>query len=107
KTDKDDYAPGTFVTITGSGWQPGETVNMVLSETGPTPDPDVPLTAVADINGNIINDLWAPDQHDIGMRFYLRATGSASTAQLTFTDDENLTSVTVGAQSPVGISPGS
>ena len=29
-TDKDDYAPGTFVTITGSGWQPGETVNMVL-----------------------------------------------------------------------------
>ena len=23
KTDKDDYAPGELVTMTGSGWQPG------------------------------------------------------------------------------------
>src|SRR5437762_1399037 len=30
KTDKADYAPGTRVTITGSGWVPGETVRLVL-----------------------------------------------------------------------------
>ena len=105
-TDKDDYAPGTFVTITGSGWQPGETVNMVLSETGPTPDPDVPLTAVADANGNIFNDVWAPNEHDIGMRFYLKATGAASTAQLTFTDSTKLQSVTVTGQNPSPANPG-
>ena len=34
KTDKDDYAPGEFVTITGSGWQPGETVNLDAARSG-------------------------------------------------------------------------
>src|SRR5207247_1168756 len=29
KTDKDDYAPGEVVTITGSGWQPFETVTLL------------------------------------------------------------------------------
>ncbi len=32
KTDKADYAPGTTVTITGSGWKPGETVTLTLVE---------------------------------------------------------------------------
>ena len=29
-TDKADYAPGENVVITGSGWEPGETVVLVL-----------------------------------------------------------------------------
>ena len=29
-TDQADYAPGTIVTITGSGWQPGETVTALV-----------------------------------------------------------------------------
>ena len=32
KTDTTDYAPGAIVTITGSGWQPGETVTLTLRE---------------------------------------------------------------------------
>src|SRR5207245_6942425 len=31
-TDQADYAPGSIVTITGSGWQPGETVTLQLVE---------------------------------------------------------------------------
>mgnify|MGYP003288563602 CR=1 FL=1 len=36
RTDKDDYLPGETVTILGTGWEPGETVVMALTE-----DPDV------------------------------------------------------------------
>ncbi len=32
KTDKDDYAPGEFAVITGSGWQPNETVTLLFQE---------------------------------------------------------------------------
>jgi hypothetical protein len=105
-TDKDDYEPGTFVTITGSGWQPGETVNMVLHETGPTADPDFPLNAVADANGNITNDAWAPNEGDLGRRFYLTANGSASTAQLTFADSRMINSVLLNGSTSVTVVSG-
>ena len=85
KTDKDDYAPGEFVTITGTGWQPGETVQLWLHEVG-TGAPDMPLNAVADEHGNIFNDFWAPNESHIGVRFYLTATGAGASAQTTFTD---------------------
>ena len=32
QSDKDDYAPGELVTLTGSGWQPGETVNIKVND---------------------------------------------------------------------------
>src|SRR6266446_10399371 len=50
-TDQPDYHPGQTVTITGSGWEPGETVDMVLREDPPL-DPDLGLTSVADANGD-------------------------------------------------------
>ena len=55
KTDKDDYAPGELVTMTGSGWQPGETVTLFLHEiNNPDPHDDLTLTAVADGSGRIV-----------------------------------------------------
>ena len=36
KTDRDDYWPGEPVTVTGSGWQPGETVTLTISEDADT-----------------------------------------------------------------------
>src|SRR5205823_7709359 len=80
KTDKDDYAPGTTVTITGSGWQPGETVTLTLVES-PLVDTHPTLTAVADAFGNISNTQFSPDLYDISIRFYLTASGSQSQAQ--------------------------
>src|SRR5919107_803530 len=32
QSDKADYAPGELVTLTGSGWQPGESVNIVVND---------------------------------------------------------------------------
>jgi len=87
KTDKSDYAPGTTVTITGSGWKPGETVNLTFREL-PNIDTPGPYTAVADGNGNILDTEFAPDVLDVNVRFYLTAVGSQSglQAQNTFTD---------------------
>src|SRR6266404_5879714 len=86
KTDAKDYAPGSIVTITGSGWKPGETVTLTLVES-PLFDTHPVLTAVADAQGNIFNNQFSPDLHDVGIRFYLTATGSQSQAQTTFTDN--------------------
>ena len=33
QSDKADYAPGELVTLTGSGWQPGESVHIVVNDT--------------------------------------------------------------------------
>jgi hypothetical protein len=94
-TDRADYAPGEIVTITGSGWQPGETVTLQLVES-PLIDTHPDLTAVADANGNIFNNQFSPDSHDVNVSFTLTATGGASglQAQTTFTDSINSISIT-------------
>ena len=79
KTDKDDYAPGHTVTITGGGWQPGERVKLLLHEdVSPSIHSDRTLNAVADASGNIFNNDFAPDKHDVGIRFHLTAIGAAA-----------------------------
>jgi hypothetical protein len=95
KTDQADYPPGTPVTITGSGWQPGETVTLTLVES-PDLDTHPVLAAVADANGNIANADFAPDMHDLDVRFYLTAVGSVSgrQAQNTFTDANRQINIT-------------
>jgi hypothetical protein len=91
-TDQSDYAPGTIVTITGSGWQPGETVTLQFVES-PLIDTHPDLTAIADANGNIFNNQFSPDSHDINITFTLTATGNTSglQAQTTFTDASQTT----------------
>ena len=77
------------MTVTGSGWQPGETVTLKISEDADT-HYDWNLTAKADEQGNIVNKEFYPREdeqfHHIGMRFYMLASGVASQALLTFTD---------------------
>jgi hypothetical protein len=87
KTDKDDYAPGQTVTITGTGWQPGETIKLTL-HMDPLRDSDTELTATADASGAFSNTDFAPADYDLGVRFVLTALGQASgrRAQATFTD---------------------
>jgi hypothetical protein len=97
KTDQSDYAPGMPVTITGSGWQPGETVMLNLVES-PNLDTHPPLTAIADASGNIFNNQFSPDTHDLNVRFYLTAVGASSQAQNTFTDGQPI--ITTVASSP-------
>src|SRR5438094_743866 len=110
KTDKEDYAPGEVVTMTGSGWQPGEAVTLELHEDlDHDEDTDQTLTTTADSSGSILYREFAPDEHDLGVQFYLTATGrtSGSVAQTTFLDSPKVGSVTVGAQTPDPVTPGS
>ncbi|MGC2322709.1 MAG: kelch repeat-containing protein, partial [Terriglobales bacterium] len=85
KTDKSDYSPGQTVTITGKGWQPGETVTLLLHEV-PLQHADRTLTAVADAFGNFQNTSFQPEVHDLDVRFFMTVTGARSQAQITFTD---------------------
>jgi hypothetical protein len=104
-TDKADYAPGETVTITGTGFKPGEVVTLTFEE-DPFFDAHPPLTSTADSSGNFTNTQFSPDENDISIRFIVTATGDqGSTAQATFTDAKPNT-VTVGAQSPDPVTAG-
>jgi hypothetical protein len=85
-TDKTEYAIGETVVITGSGWQAGETVELVIHE-DPTVNPDVTLSATADADGNISNSDFVVPDHSGFLTFTVTATGQSSglTAQTTFT----------------------
>ena len=104
KTDKDDYAPGETAVITGTGWMPGEEVRLLFQE-DPAVHEDYELRVTADAAGNIYWDQWAPEQHDIGVRFYLNASDSRSRAQTTFTDG-NLSSTMEFTITPTSVAPG-
>src|SRR5215218_6132629 len=59
-SDKADYAPGELVTLAGAGWQPGETVNIVVNDdAGRTWRRDVDVTA--DATGAITDSFNLPD----------------------------------------------
>src|ERR687897_2962801 len=52
QSDQADYPPGATVTLTGSNWQPGESVNIVVNDdVGQTWNRNVNVTA--DASGNI------------------------------------------------------
>src|SRR5437899_6001150 len=104
KTDAADYPPGSIVTITGTGWQPGETVTLSMVES-PLIDTHPTMTAVADAFGNVSNNQFSPAVHDVDVRSYLTATGSQSQAQHTVTD-ANPGTLSIGPPNPVSILPG-
>src|SRR5579862_1083294 len=85
KTDAADYPPGTTVNISGSGWQPNESVTITLVES-PFIDTHGPYTVTADPNGNISDSSFTTDVHDFDVTFSLTATGSNSHAQTMFMD---------------------
>jgi uncharacterized repeat protein (TIGR01451 family) len=92
-TDQEDYSPGETVHVTGTGWEPGETVSLLFHEdVDPPIHPDRTLTAVADESGQISNQEYLIDEEDDGIQFILTATGltSSRTAQTTFTDGNKL-----------------
>ncbi|MGE5304048.1 MAG: Kelch repeat-containing protein, partial [Alphaproteobacteria bacterium] len=86
-TDKTDYAPGEIVTITGTGFQPNEQIDIYFHEF-PEEYPDIFLSAVANQQGNFIASEFAPQPIDIGRTFTLTVVGLSSgfTGQTVFTD---------------------
>src|SRR5918993_3572453 len=60
QSDKEDYPPADTVILTGSGWQPGETVNInVNDDEGQTWNRNVDVTA--DENGGGRGEFVLPD----------------------------------------------
>jgi hypothetical protein len=85
-TDKSDYQPGDTVLITGSGWQPGEVVEMSIREI-PTHHSNILISTTADAEGNISTKDFVTQQHHVGKSLFVTASGSqGSFAETHFTD---------------------
>jgi hypothetical protein len=106
-TDQTDYHPGETVTITGSGWLAGETVQLTLQRDNGAAN--TVLTAVADADGNFTNSEYVCQDTDADVSFILTAVGQTSgyVAETTFTDAANVGSISVGTQSPNPVCSGS
>jgi CSLREA domain-containing protein len=84
QSDKADYPPSDTVILTGSGWQPGETVNInVNDDENQTWNRNVDV--IADENGNVRDEFVLPDW--FVATYSVTATGaSGAIATSTFTD---------------------
>ncbi len=84
-TDKPDYHPGDVVVITGTGWAPGELVDITITEDKCTCVHH--WTVIAEPDGTIYDNSFNITLDHLGVTFTLTATGPLSgTATATFTD---------------------
>ncbi len=114
-TDQLDYPPNAVVTITGTGFEPHETVQLTLVRDPVFPENPEGLVfyATADENGNFVNDEYKTTEDDLNTSFVLTALGltSGRTAQTTFTDSSPgslgnyATSGLSGTTAPTAVSP--
>ncbi|WP_282189185.1 Calx-beta domain-containing protein, partial [Maribellus sp. YY47] len=89
-TDKDDYWPGEWVVIQGSGWIPGDTVVLSITHIGDViPDhTHDPWKVIADANGEIYDE-WFVFDTELGTTMWLQAQSllyPEMYAESTFTD---------------------
>jgi hypothetical protein len=89
-TDRADYSPGSHVSISGSGFQPGERVRLLIlqSDLRENGRPEHrPWLVRADKTGTL-RATWPVSAHEAGATLWLAAKGLASgrTAQAIFTD---------------------
>src|ERR1041385_7212894 len=94
--NQQDYYPGDTVVLTGAGWQPGETVEIVLVHSIPFHSNNV-LYAVADANGGFVNTDYVVQWQELGEYYICTATGQISNlnASIYFTDSPRIGSVTI------------
>src|SRR5918994_1159284 len=94
QSDKDDYAPGELVTLTGGGWQAGESVHInVNDDVGKTWSYDKDVTA--DASGNITDQFNLPDW--FVATYNVTATGASGTATTSFTDGNVIVRAAAGS----------
>jgi len=112
-TDALDYPPGSTAIITGSGFQPGETVTLQVlhyptcCDDSTSPDHQ-PWTVVADASGNISSSWLVPgDLDELGATLQLTAVGQSSglSAEEIFTDKITPSTTLISASLSVPDSP--
>src|SRR3954447_23694076 len=82
-SDKGDYSPGETVRLSGSNWQPGESVHIVVNDSaGATWSHSSDVTA--NDSGSISDSFNLPDW--FVANYDVTASGSSGTATFTFTD---------------------
>ena len=86
-TDKADYSPGETVYISGSGFAPGEVVELTITCSDEV-HASVHLTSTANSTGSFVNSSFVVRNTDVGMTLTVVATGLSSnrTAFTQFTD---------------------
>jgi hypothetical protein len=102
-TDKDDYQPGDVVHFTGYGWQPGDVLDIVLTDEPATADPHTWSVSVG-ADGMFHDSTYVVDEGDLDVAFTLVATSRATGRSLTvrFTDSNpGVPSVTGQTPNPV------
>ena len=104
KTDTETYDGGDPITITGSGWMPGEVVTLTIREDAASPHA-LAAGITANTSGQFSYVVPAPRQgdapHQLAERFYVNARGSAFDAIATFTDINPPCSAPVVSLEPV------
>ncbi|MGD9929872.1 MAG: hypothetical protein AB7U05_07615, partial [Mangrovibacterium sp.] len=98
-TDKDDYWPGEWVIITGSGWTQDESVKITLTHIEPNiPDHEhEPWYLTPDSDGNLYYE-WFVFDEELGTAFHLTALGMTTGwfAETWFTDAYQTQIVNIG-----------
>lgn len=92
-TEYQSYAPGDVVKITGFGWQPFESVSLVLYDSTDLVNPYYTFAAPAHADGNgiFLDTQYVTQPGDDGRMFLLVASGNSSgSAQTTFDDAPHL-----------------
>ena len=108
KTDLLDYPPGSTAIITGTGFQPNETVTLQVlhvdgDSLGTDPQYHQPFTAIADGDGNVSSTWFVPNDGDaLGANFKLTADGQSSGryAEWFFTDGNKTTTTITSGTNP-------
>ena len=77
QTDRSYYEAGEVIVATGSGFDVGEVVTLVLHEE-PTVHKDRKVTVVADSFGNIFDNQFVREGSEKGITLYLTARGETS-----------------------------
>ena len=105
-TDKDDYQPGDVVHLTGSGWQAGDVLDIVLTDDPLTHDPHVWSVDVG-ADGMFYDSSYEVDTGDLGVTFTLTATSRLTGRTLTvvFTDNQANVAMASPGVSPTPFSP--
>jgi hypothetical protein len=87
-TDKDDYAPGETVSLSGSGWQPADVLDIHLTVDPPNHDP-IDWTVSIDSLGDFTDGSYLVQDSDAGTTLTVTATSQATgeSATATFTDN--------------------